>query len=139
VSNIAIAILKERDFQLWYTSATPPEDASVDPSILLKIKGNHLIVFGTGWGLDHKNMSKLNGWLSPIEGVGKVRHLSVRAALVIYLDRLSKGNYSAPLGFCSLARRRMRRIRSIWFICEDSSIAATPLEGKRRGVLSSYK
>jgi len=48
------------------------------------------------------------------------------------------GNYSAPLGFCSLARRRMRRIRSIWVICEDSSIAATPLEGKRRGVLSSY-
>jgi len=32
----------------------------------------------------------------------------------------------------------MRRIRSIWFICEDSSIAATQLEGKRRGVLSSY-
>jgi len=47
-------------------------------------------------------------------------------------------NYSAPLGFCSLARRRMRRIRSIWFICENSSIAATSLEGKRRGVLSSY-
>jgi len=42
----------------------------------------------------------------------------------------------APLGFCSLARREKRRIRSIWVICEGSSIAATPLEGKRRGVLS---
>jgi len=51
----------------------------------------------------------------------------------------NKRNYSASLGFCSLARREKRRIRSIWFICEDSSIAATPLEGKRRGVLSSYK
>jgi len=47
-------------------------------------------------------------------------------------------NYSAPLGFCSLARSEKRRIRSIWVICEDSSITATQLEGKRRGVLSSY-
>jgi len=42
-------------------------------------------------------------------------------------------NYSAPLGFCSLARSEKRRIRSIWVICEDSSITATQLEGKRRG------
>lgn len=83
-------ILKEHDYQLWYTSATPPGDACVAPPILLKTKGKHLIVFGTGWGLDHKNMPKENGWLSPIEGVGKVRHLSVRAALAIYLDRLRK-------------------------------------------------
>jgi len=47
-------------------------------------------------------------------------------------------NYSAPLGFCSLARSEKHRIRSIWVICEDSSIAATPLEGKSQGVLSSY-
>jgi len=40
-------------------------------------------------------------------------------------------NYSAPLGFCSLARREKRRIRSIWFICEDSSIAATPAVGQK--------
>jgi len=46
---------------------------------------------------------------------------------------ISFRNYSAPLGFCSLARREKRRIRSIWVICEDSSITATPLEGKRRG------
>ncbi len=83
-------ILQEHDYQLWYTSATPPEDTCMDPSKLLEIKGKHLIVLGTGWGLDSKNMPEENGWLSPIEGVGKVRHLSVRAALAIYLDRLRK-------------------------------------------------
>ena len=83
-------ILKEQDYQLWYTSATAPDAACIEPSKLLEIKGKHLIVLGTGWGLDVKNMPKENGWLSPIEGVGKVRHLSVRAALAIYLDRLRK-------------------------------------------------
>jgi len=83
-------ITAEQDYQLWYTSATPPVDICTEPSNLLKIKGKHLIVFGTGWGLDVENMPKENGWLSPIEGIGKVRHLSVRAALAIYLDRLRK-------------------------------------------------
>ncbi|MDQ6982774.1 MAG: RNA methyltransferase [Mariprofundus sp.] len=78
------------NYQLWYTSATPTGNNSIDPSILLEIEGKHLIVFGTGWGLDVENMPKENGWLSPIEGIGKVRHLSVRAALAIYLDRLRK-------------------------------------------------
>ena len=83
-------ILDEEGYQLWYTSATPPEGECVDPSKLLEIEGKHLIVFGTGWGLDVKNMPKENGWLSPIQGVGKVRHLSVRGALAIYLDRLQR-------------------------------------------------
>jgi len=83
-------ILQQEHYHLWYTSATPPSDACIEPSILLKTKGKHLIVLGTGWGLDIENMPKENGWLSPIEGVGKVRHLSVRAALAIYLDRLRK-------------------------------------------------
>ncbi|MFQ5519202.1 MAG: RNA methyltransferase, partial [Mariprofundus sp.] len=83
-------ILDEHDYQLWYTSATPPQDACVEPSKLLKIEGKHLIVFGTGWGLDAANLPKENGWLSPIEGIGRVRHLSVRAALAIYLDRLRR-------------------------------------------------
>jgi len=81
-------ILDEDDYQLWYTSASPPTSDCIEPSKLLEIKGKHLIVFGTGWGLDVKNMPSENGWLSPIEGVGKVRHLSVRGALAIYLDRL---------------------------------------------------
>ncbi len=83
-------IRDEDDYQLWYTSATPPECECVEPSKLLEIEGKHLIVFGTGWGLDVENLPKKNGWLSPIKGVGKVRHLSVRGALAIYLDRLRR-------------------------------------------------
>jgi len=81
-------VLAKDDYQLWYTSAEMPDSDVVDPSKLLEIKGNHLIVFGTGWGLDVQNLPSENGWLSPIEGVGRVRHLSVRGALAIYLDRL---------------------------------------------------
>ncbi|MDQ6956635.1 MAG: RNA methyltransferase [Mariprofundaceae bacterium] len=33
-------------------------------------------------------MPDANGWLSPIVGIGKVRHLSVRSALAIYLDQM---------------------------------------------------
>lgn len=88
--NSVQEILQDDDYQLWYTSATPAEENCIDPSILSELKGKHLIVFGTGWGLDVENMPEENGWLSPIEGIGKVRHLSVRAALAIYLDRLRK-------------------------------------------------
>jgi len=84
-----LEIIEKENYQLWYTSATPSAEVCVEPSELKNIKGKHLIVFGTGWGLDEKNMPKANGWLSPIEGIGKVRHLSVRAALAIYLDRLA--------------------------------------------------
>lgn len=83
-------ILQDETFQLWYTSAIPPEDKAVCVEKLPKMAGKHLIVFGTGSGLDYANMPKPNGWLSPIEGIGMVRHLSVRAALAIYLDRLSR-------------------------------------------------
>ncbi|MDX8398606.1 MAG: RNA methyltransferase [Mariprofundaceae bacterium] len=77
------------DYQLWMTSASVESAAIVEPDELPKIPGKHLIVFGTGWGLDVKNLPKPNGWLSPIVGMGMVRHLSVRAALAIYLDRLN--------------------------------------------------
>ncbi|MDX8405483.1 MAG: RNA methyltransferase [Mariprofundus sp.] len=76
------------DYGLWYTSAAPDGMDCVEPYIVAKMKGKQLLVFGTGSGLDVKNMPSANGWLSPIEGVGKVRHLSVRGALAIYLDRL---------------------------------------------------
>ncbi len=82
-------VLDDGDYMLWYTSATPPEGELTDIGKLSETKGNHLIVFGTGSGLDFEEMPKPNGWLSPIEGIGMVRHLSVRAALAIYLDRLS--------------------------------------------------
>ncbi|MDQ6992053.1 MAG: RNA methyltransferase [Mariprofundus sp.] len=79
---------QEADYRLWYTSAAPSGCVATEPSVLKNMLGNQLIVFGTGSGLDVKNMPSENGWLSPIEGVGKVRHLSVRGALAIYLDRL---------------------------------------------------
>jgi len=81
-------VQKMDDYQLWYTSAQVESGRVIEPSALPKMPGNHLIVFGTGCGLDVKNLPKENGWLSPIVGIGKVRHLSVRAALAIYLDRL---------------------------------------------------
>ena len=83
-------VLDDEAYTLWYTSATPPEDERTEIDKLPEIKGKHLIVFGTGSGLDFDAMPKPNGWLSPIEGIGMVRHLSVRAALAIYLDRLTQ-------------------------------------------------
>lgn len=80
----------EGDYQLWYTSASAPDNGVIDVSKLKEIKGNHLIVLGTGWGLDVEHLPAPNGWLSPIEGIGMVRHLCVRAALAIYLDRLTR-------------------------------------------------
>ncbi|HXH65459.1 MAG TPA: RNA methyltransferase [Mariprofundaceae bacterium] len=75
---------------VWFTSSSPPERETTDVEALGEMPGRHLIVFGTGWGLDVKSLQKPTGWLSPIEGTGMVRHLSVRAALAIYLDRLRR-------------------------------------------------
>ncbi|MDX8403718.1 MAG: RNA methyltransferase [Mariprofundaceae bacterium] len=86
-------VLEGENYRLWYTSASPPSEAIADIDNLSEIKGKHLIVFGTGSGLDYEAMPKPNGWLSPIEGIGMVRHLSVRAALAIYLDRLCRKRY----------------------------------------------
>jgi len=87
----SLAEVQEKgDYQLWYTSASVDKENMMDIDKLPKIKGNHLVVFGTGWGLDVDHLPPPNGWLSPIEGIGMVRHLSVRAALAIYLDRLTR-------------------------------------------------
>ena len=83
-------ILEEADYQLWYTSAQESEHACVEPAELAAMEGKHLIVFVTGSGLDSAKLPTPNGWLSPIVGIGSVRHLSVRAALAIYLDRLGR-------------------------------------------------
>jgi len=80
--------------------------------------------------------SQMTAWMQEVEQ--RMKQLPRTQSLTELRMSMSDRNYSAPLGFCSLARSEKRRIRSIWFICEDSSIAATPLEGKRRGVLSSY-
>jgi len=79
--------LADADYRLWYTSAAPPGEVMNAIEDLRDMPGPHLIVFGTGWGLDASRLPPPNGWLRPIEGIGKVRHLSVRAALAIYLDR----------------------------------------------------
>jgi len=80
-------ILWRDSHQVWYTSAGKTS-GTMDIREIMRREGNHLLVFGTGSGLDEENMASPNGWLSAIEGIGKVRHLSVRAALAIYLDRL---------------------------------------------------
>jgi len=84
-------VLADAPYTVWYTSAEPPQDAQFPSESLAEMPGQHLIVFGTGWGLDTAKLAAPNGWLRPIEGIGKVRHLSVRAALSIYLDRCRRG------------------------------------------------
>ncbi|MFQ5581477.1 MAG: RNA methyltransferase [Mariprofundaceae bacterium] len=82
-------VLQDNDFHVWYTSASPPDGRTTVIGELQNMAEKHLIVFGTGHGLDADALPQPNGWLSPIEGIGKVRHLSVRAALSIYLDRMN--------------------------------------------------
>ncbi|MDQ6965920.1 MAG: RNA methyltransferase [Mariprofundaceae bacterium] len=85
-------VFEDAVYRLWYTSASPPQDLSeagdlLDAGDLCAQPGPNLIVFGTGSGLDVAGLPPANGWLRPIDGAGKVRHLSVRAALAIYMDR----------------------------------------------------
>jgi len=98
----AVATLDELaadpDVRLWYTSAKPPVVECAPIAALGQQPGVDLIVFGTGWGLDFARLPEPHGWLSPIEGVGRVRHLSVRAALAIYLDRLRQPRQSQASG-----------------------------------------
>jgi len=84
-------VFRDADYQLWYTSASPSGESVTEAENLRQIPGKHLLVFGTGSGLDVSALPSPNGWLSPIKGDGMVRHLSVRAALAIYLDRLFSG------------------------------------------------
>ena len=50
--------------------------------------GPHLLVFGTGWGLEKGIVERADIILAPIEGAGGYNHLPVRAAIAIILDRL---------------------------------------------------
>jgi len=47
-----------------------------------------LLLFGTGWGLTEEVVGRADHRLPAIQGVGNYRHLSVRAAAAIILDRL---------------------------------------------------
>ncbi len=50
--------------------------------------GHHLLIFGTGWGLEKSIVRRADYALSPIDGVQEYNHLPVRAAIAIILDRL---------------------------------------------------
>ncbi|RJX30085.1 MAG: RNA methyltransferase [Desulfurivibrio sp.] len=47
-----------------------------------------LLLFGTGWGLAEPALEAVDAMLPPISGFGDYRHLSVRSAVSIVLDRL---------------------------------------------------
>lgn len=47
-----------------------------------------LLLFGTGWGLTEAVFDRADLILEPIRGSDTYNHLSVRAAVAIYLDRL---------------------------------------------------
>lgn len=48
----------------------------------------HLLVFGTGWGLEKGIVERADLILAPIDGLSGYNHLPVRAAIAIILDRL---------------------------------------------------
>jgi hypothetical protein len=51
-----------------------------------------LLLFGTGYGLTEDLLLAADAALEPITGRGDFNHLPVRAAVAIYLDRISTGN-----------------------------------------------
>jgi len=53
-----------------------------------KKKKPHLLVFGTGWGLEKNLIKNADHSLLPIEGINGFNHLPVRGAISIILDRL---------------------------------------------------
>lgn len=55
---------------------------------MLQQGGVYLILFGTAWGLDPSQVERADIVLAPIEGRSGYRHLPVRAAAAVILDRL---------------------------------------------------
>lgn len=49
---------------------------------------DHLLLFGTGWGMTEEIFNAADLVLEPITGGGDYNHLSVRSAVSIYMDRL---------------------------------------------------
>jgi hypothetical protein len=56
--------------------------------IILKDRGNYLLIFGTGWGMADDVIRDADFLLEPIKGPTDYNHLSVRSAVSISLDRL---------------------------------------------------
>ncbi len=55
---------------------------------MLQERHPHLLVFGTGWGLEKGIVERADIVLAPIDGLRGYNHLPVRAAVAIILDRL---------------------------------------------------
>lgn len=74
------------------TSANPMPDDVTFPQLRKMIESREvpglLLVFGTGWGLTRELTAGADIRLEPISGPTVYRHLSVRAAAAITLDRL---------------------------------------------------
>jgi hypothetical protein len=74
------------------TSANPMENGTTYAQLRTMIENADvpglLILFGTGWGLAREVTASADIRLEPISGPTPYRHLSVRAAAAITLDRL---------------------------------------------------
>ncbi len=60
---------------------------------LLTEDAEHLILFGTGWGMAPELLNRADVQLEPIVGPTEWNHLSVRAAAAITFDRLFGGSW----------------------------------------------
>lgn len=74
------------------TTAKPTEGAISYEAMRKQIFSSpgrpRLIIFGTGWGLAPQALDMCSCILEPVEGPGNYRHLSVRSAAAVILDRL---------------------------------------------------
>ncbi len=74
------------------TGANLENDITSFPELRAQIESGSLpgllIIFGTGWGLTRELTDGADVRLEPIAGPTEYRHLSVRAAVAITLDRL---------------------------------------------------
>ncbi len=74
------------------TSARPQEGTGIGYEGLREGLGEssepHLLLLGTGWGLTDEVVARAACILDPVHGPGEYKHLSVRAAAAVILDRL---------------------------------------------------
>lgn len=60
-----------------------------DTRKILRDNKTVFLLFGTAWGLDQTVLDDVDYILDPVEGRGDYRHLSVRSAAAIIIDRLA--------------------------------------------------
>ena len=66
-----------------------PGNVRLETLLKLDIDRPLLLMFGTGWGFSPELMNLADYTLEPIKGAGDFNHLSVRSAVVVYLDRIN--------------------------------------------------